>query len=120
MCTCKEKMKILIENHKKRLCYENTIFSNPPDTRLNIICSGFEKITIVKPVIEPMITESVIIENFVEEEEESPASGEETVELTDISPEELIEQEEEEKRIQDELALIQLTKLTKKKIRTKK
>jgi signal transduction histidine kinase len=43
-----------------------------------------------------------------------------TVELTDISPEELIEQEEEEKRIRDELALIQLTKLTKKRVRTKK
>jgi len=57
-----------------------------------------------------------------------PACGDETsseeedniVELTDISPEELIAQEEEEKRIKDELALIQLTKLTKKKVRTKK
>ena len=44
-------------------------------------------------------------------------SPDEVIELTDISPEELMEQEEEETRIKNELALIQLSKLTKKKIR---
>ena len=53
-------------------------------------------------------------------EKEETVNGEETVELTDISPEEYQMQLEEEQRIKDELALIQLTKLTKKRVRQKK
>jgi len=47
----------------------------------------------------------------VEETEESD------IELTDISPEELLEQEQDAERIKQELAIIELSRLTKKRVR---
>ena len=95
MCTCKDKMKMLIENHKKRLCFENVIFCNPQETRLNIICSEVEKIKIVDPIItKEIITDFIeeikkeIIENIIEpmSVEQEEEEEDDTVELTDIYP----------------------------------
>jgi hypothetical protein len=73
----------------------------------------------VEIIVPPLLREVEII-IYKEDPIEEDCEEDNTIELTDVSPEELLEQEEEEKRIRDELALIQLTKLTKKRVRTKK
>lgn len=133
LCDCKRKLNDLLSNH--RLCsrssvlFENGIFKTH-DISNEIICSGIENLHIEKQISKEVV--NVIMDEFVseiliykedpivEDCDEELMEEDETVELTDISPEELLQQEEEEKRIRDELALIQLTKLTKKRVRTKK
>jgi hypothetical protein len=58
----------------------------------------------------------IILENIVDDEEDE----EDEVELTDISPQELEEQEKEAEKIRQELAILELTRLTKKKVRKTK
>jgi len=112
MCDCKKKLIDLTEKHK--LC--NTVrFENP-----------IKKTKDPEPIIELLEFHRSSTEEVHDEVQCAGGDGtsseeeDDIVELTDISPEELIAQEEEEKRMKDELALIQLTKLTKKKVRTKK
>lgn len=124
MCDCKEKLIDLTQKHKwcnKTVRYETVrlediFLEKPIKTTLEIISCEIPKIEppieFVKEIIEPNQTPCG--------DQQSSSEDENCVELTDISPEELIQQEEEEKRIRDELALIQLTKLTKKRVRTKK
>jgi len=109
MCDCSNKIKSILQNHKRCRWVE--------------VESIIEEVIVqtIQPIVEPkkdymnfdniqvQIIELPTVESVIEEEEE--------MELTDISPQELIEQEAQEKRIQDELSLIQLTKLLKKKPR---
>ena len=132
MCDCRKKLIDLTEKHKwcnKTVRYETVLLEKPIKTTLEIIqMCEIPKIdgtsregTSREPQIE--VPEGEIIE-YLETQppcgDQSSSEDEGCVELTDISPEELIQQEEDEKRIRDELALIQLTKLTKKRVRTKK
>ena len=122
MCDCKKKLIDLTEKHK--LC--NTVrFENPikktkdPEPIIELL--EFHRSTEDDSPCCPISTEEVHDEvQCAGGDSTSSEEEDDIVELTDISPEELIAQEEEEKRIKDELALIQLTKLTKKKVRTKK
>jgi hypothetical protein len=130
MCDCRKKLIDLTEKHKwcnKTVRYETIILEEKPiKTTLEII-SVIQMCEIPKKIDgtsrEPPIEFPEIIE-YLETKtpcgDQSSSEDECCVELTDISPEELIQQEEDEKRIRDELALIQLTKLTKKRVRTKK
>lgn len=136
-CDCRKKLKDLAEFHKwcsRNNRYETVLFDKPIETTLDIICDKLPEIKIEEPISKKEVV-NMIIDEFVseiivykkepicetqQEEDEEEEEQDNTVELTDISPEELLQQEEEEKRIRDELALIQLTKLTKKRIRTKK
>ena len=149
MCDCKKKLIDLTEKHKwcnKQVRFETIVSDKPVETMLEIICCKNPTIEIIEPppvveiptieIIEPPPVVDVVMNDFINEVndffedtkmipetprgDETSSEEDETVELTDISPEELIQQEEEEKRIRDELALIQLTKLTKKRVRTKK
>ena len=123
MCDCKMKLNDLLLNHKRCRDVEFIIYS---EKKIDIVIPPIFDIVMTDFVNEvnnffeetPMIQETP--RQISEEEEEEEEEEDDIVELTDISPEELIAQEEEEKRIKDELALIQLTKLTKKKVRTKK
>ena len=130
MCDCRKKLIDLTEKHKwcnKTVRYETVLLEKPIKTTLEII-SVIQMCEIPKidgtsrePPIE--VPEGEIIEYLDTQTpcgDQSSSEDEGCVELTDISPEELIQQEEDEKRIRDELALIQLTKLTKKRVRTKK
>lgn len=124
MCDCRKKLIDLTEKHKwcnKTVRFETIILEEKPiKTTLEIISvpkidgTSREPIEVVKEIIEYLETQTPCCDQSSSEEDEG------CVELTDISPEELIQQEEDEKRIRDELALIQLTKLTKKRVRTKK
>lgn len=135
MCDCKKKLIDLTEKHKwcnKQVRFETIVSDKPIETMLEIICCKIPTIEIIEP---PPVVD-IVMKDFINEVndffedtkmipetprgDETSSEEDETVELTDISPEELIQQEEEEKRIRDELALIQLTKLTKKRVRTKK
>lgn len=138
MCDCRKKLKDLAEFHKwcsRNNRYETVLFDKPVETTLEIICDKLPEIKIepetiskeiVKMVVDDFVSEIIVYkeepisDTQQDKEEEDEEEEDDTVELTDISPEELLQQEEEEKRIRDELALIQLTKLTKKRIRTKK
>lgn len=140
MCDCKMKLNALLLLHKTcrefKICSVDKIdipiilpeiiaptalpivdivmteFVNEVNQFFNDTGGSFDEVRYV--VSSEMIIETAGGDETSSEEEDD------VVELTDISPEELIAQEEEEKRIKDELALIQLTKLTKKKVRTKK
>ncbi len=140
MCDCKMKLNALLLLHKTcrefKICSVDKIdtpiilpeiiapdvlpvvdiimtdFVNEVNQFFNDTGGSFDEVRYV--VSSEMIIETPGGDETSSEEEDN------IVELTDISPEELIAQEEEEKRIKDELALIQLTKLTKKKVRTKK
>ena len=117
MCDCKKKLIDLTEKHK----WCNTVRFENPNKKTKDPEPIIELLEFHRSTECPISTEEV--------HDEVPCAGgdstsseeeDDIVELTDISPEELIAQEEEEKRMKDELALIQLTKLTKKKVRTKK
>jgi hypothetical protein len=135
MCDCKNKIKIILQNHK-RCRFDGTenisegidipvpIIIDIPvpiiiDIHVPIIIDIPVPIIIDIPIIHEPISAPVIepIIEIIEPIIEIIEEYEEDIELTDISPQELIEQEELEKRIQDELSLIQLTKLLKKKPR---
>lgn len=148
MCDCKMKLNALLLLHKTcrefKICSVDKIDDTPiilpeiiaPDVLpvVDIIMTDFVNevnnffndtggsFDEVRYVVcsEPMISETPEVLLPACGDETSSEEDDDIVELTDVSPEELIAQEEEEKRIKDELALIQLTKLTKKKVRTKK
>ena len=91
-----------------------------PEVVSQIMNEFVEEIKIYSEEQVPSSEVEIERESGQDSEREETVNGEETVELTDISPEEYQMQLEEEQRIKDELALIQLTKLTKKRVRQKK
>lgn len=115
MCDCKNKIKIILQNHKRCRFDGTENISEGIDIPVPIIID----IPIIPEPISAPVIEIVDIIDIIDiiETTEGIEEPEEDIELTDISPQELIEQEQHEKRIQDELSLIQLTKLLKKKPR---
>ena len=124
MCDCKIKLAILLQKHMT--CREFTFLSVDKIDNNNDVIP--DVISDVIPVVDQVMKDFVkeVDEFFNEDCKEDvimideQSEEDEGVELTDISPEELKEQEEEEKKIRDELALIELTRLTKKKVRKSK
>jgi len=120
-CTCKKEFQRLMENH--RLCRYKTdpnkpVFQDP-------------EFAIPKPHVILPDENDVDFDShlpFQPEPEEAPPpppsspspieqTEESDIELTDISPEELLEQEQDAERIKQELAIIELSRLTKKRVR---
>ena len=137
MCDCKQKLEELMRYHKS--CCRNVRYETiTPIQKIIELPELSQEVVIPEtPIIPPPSLEIIkeVVKEFIDEIQETSQEIQETsqdepsieyeeeddtVELTDISPEELQIQEEEEKRIRDELALIELTKLTKKKVRSKK
>lgn len=130
MCDCKKKLQDLMNKHRllcSRIDFDKYVIINPVETNVQVEPEISKEV--VKQIVDEFVSEIIVykepemvitnIEGNKEENKEEELE-EDTVELTDISPEELEAQEAEEKRIRDELALIELTRLTKKKIRSKK
>lgn len=122
MCSCKQDLKVLLEKHSrcKVRADEKPVFKDPeqarpktppptPEPEPEPLPEPPEPLPTPEHLPEPL---STITESETESEDE--------IELTDISPEELQEQEHEAERIKQELAMLELARLTRKKVRKTK
>jgi len=120
MCECNNKLKQLLSEHRRcrRMTEPKPEFKDPELARPKTP----EPLQPLPEPEEPLqpLPEPEEPEPLPEPEEPEPEESEDEIELTDISPEELQEQEKEAERIKQELAMIELTKLTRKKVRKTK
>lgn len=117
MCTCKRDLKILVDRHRRcKVRDEKPVFKDPEQAMPKTpepIPDLPEPLPEPEPEPEPLPTPP-------EPEPEPELEQSDEIELTDISPEELQEQEHEAERIKQELAMLELARLTRKKVRKTK
>ena len=136
MCECQKRFKSLLEDHRRCRSIIRPPMSryNTPEPEIEPEIESVEPVEPVEPEIEPVEPIKVYQQDpkpeFKDPEIVRPKSpiiilenikdDEDDVELTDISPQELEEQEKEAERIRQELAILELTRLTRKKVRKTK